>query len=71
MGSPTYCTEHTPPTMIEGIARVLTGKLSRAPTVNGIAHVLHGADHDGEDAQKDGGVEVTDAVGPVIVPGAL
>ena len=57
--------------MIEGIACVLTGKLGRTPTVNGIAHVLHGADHDGEDAQKDGGVEVTDAVGPVIVPGAL
>lgn len=51
--------------MIETYVALL--KLGRTPAMNRLPDVLLGADHDGKDDEDDGGVEVVQAVDPVIV----
>ena len=46
-------------------------ELRGTPAVNGLAHVLFRADHDGEDDEDDGGVQVVEAVDPVIIVATL
>jgi hypothetical protein len=46
-------------------------ELGRTPAMYGLPDVLLGADHDGEDDEDDSGVEVVQAVNPVVIVATL